>query len=463
MIVKILSSAATFSGVHYNEAKIAKGTAQLLASENFGMLHTGSSGIADMDYKGYLLSWSRSEDNRQTVKQPQFHAVISCEGREKSGPELKDIAEQYLERMGYAENPYLIYFHTDTANNHVHIVSSRVNAEGRKIDDSFERTRSQKAMKEILLQDVGEEIKAHVTKALAYNFSTPVQFKLLLEASGVKVGERGNAYEFIKYGSRVSEMGRAFITQKTEAYVLPSERIHQLRAVINKYKPGLDEKQLNALLQSKFGVQLVFHQAKGKDETYGYTIIDHAQKQVLKGSQVMRLSELLHTSGEVNPEQRHHRRLEQAKEWASTSEAERRVLERVFHLRADTLKSNSPQAEEAREYASDRLNSMLANSKTLPDVLQSNGWNIARLEGAHYLIDKREKAIHPVSLLTSRPLDYGTVHVLDLDRGISQQASRQLEHSPGSIMELLELMADGLQQSGRSAEQERKNKRRLKR
>ncbi|RDV11881.1 hypothetical protein DXT99_23540 [Pontibacter diazotrophicus] len=463
MIVKILSSSATFSGVHYNENKIAKGTAQLLASENFGMLHTGASGIADMDYKGYLLSWSRSDDNRQTVKQPQFHAVISCEGREKSAEELQHIAVEYLKKMGYGSNPYLIYFHSDTDNNHVHIVSSRVNEEGKKIDDSFERTRSQKAIKEILLQDIGEEVKAHVRKALGYNFSTSAQFKLLLESGGVKVGERDNVYDFIKYGSRVSEMDKAVLSAKLEAYTQPEERIRQLRALITKYKPGLDEKELRALLQTKFGVELVFHQAKGRDTPYGYSIIDHAKKQVLKGSQVMKLSELLSTAGQVSAEQRHTQRTEQASWWAITSEAEARILQRVFHLDAGSLKANRPKDEEAREYASDRLNSMLANGKTLPDILQSTGWSIARLEGQHYLLDKREKAIHPVSELTSRRLDFGLVDVLDLDRGLSELTSRQLEHSSGSITELLQLMAEGLQEGSRTTEQERKNKRRLKR
>ncbi|MFD3002667.1 relaxase/mobilization nuclease domain-containing protein [Pontibacter toksunensis] len=463
MIVKILSSAATFSGVHYNEDKIAKGTAQLLASENFSLIHPGASGVADMDYKGYLLSWSRSDDNRQMVKQPQFHAVISCEGREKGAYELQDIAEQYLEKMGYGENPYLIYFHSDTDNNHVHLVSSRVNGEGRKIDDSFERTRSQKAMKEILMKDVGEEMRAHIRKALAYNFSTEAQFRLLLEGQGVKVEEDGISYCFIKYGRIVSALDKAEVAEKAARYAAPEARVNQLKALFTKYKPGLEAKELQALLQKKFGVELVFHLAKGKDTPYGYTIIDHAKKQVLKGSQVMKLSELLHAAGQVTPEQRHAQRTEQASQWTITSQAEARILQRVFRLNADSLKVNSPKDEEAREYTGDRLNSMLANGRSLNDILQSNDWSIARLEGQHYLVDKREKAIHPISELTSRQLDYGSAHLLDLDRELSPQASRQLAYSSGSIAELLQLLAEGLQQSGRSAEQERKNRRKIKR
>jgi hypothetical protein len=462
MIIKILSSSATFSGVNYNEDKVAKGTAELLAAENFGMLHTGRTGIGDTDYKGYLQSWSKSEDGIQTVKQPQFHAVISCEGREKDGYELQDIAQQYLEKMGYGENPYLIYFHTDTPNNHVHLVSSRVNAEGRKIDESFERTRSQKAMKEILRQDVGEEMRAHIKKALRYNFSTEAQFKLLLEGQGVKVEDDGIGYCLIKYGRIISALDKGTVAEKAATYAAPEGRMKQLRALLAKYRPGLEEKELRALLQSRFGVELVFHQAKGKNTPYGYTLIDHAKKQVLKGSQVMKLSELLHTAKPLSVAQRHDQRTEQASRWAITSQADARILQRIFHLKPDSPRVNSAKDEEAREYAADRLNSLLANGKQLPEVLDSNGWSIVRLEGQHYLLDRREKAIHPMEELTSRRLDYGTVQVLDLDRELRPKASRQLEYSNGAVTELLQLMAEGLQEGSRTPEQERKTKRRLK-
>ena len=42
--------------------------------------------------------------------------------------------------MDYGENPYLIYFYRDTANNHIHMVSIRVNTEGVKIDHNFENS-----------------------------------------------------------------------------------------------------------------------------------------------------------------------------------------------------------------------------------------------------------------------------------------------------------------------------------
>ncbi|PRY13746.1 relaxase/mobilization nuclease-like protein [Pontibacter ummariensis] len=520
MIVKILSSSGSFAGVNYNEDKVKKGTAVLLAEENFGMLQTGRSGIGDTDYKGYFQSWSTSEDHVQTVKHPQFHAVLSCEGREKDAQELKFIAEQYLEKMGYQENPYLIYFHSDTANNHVHIVSSRVNEEGRKIDDSFERTRSQKAIKEILLQDVGEEIKAHVSKAMGYSFSTPAQFKMLLEANGVKVGEKGSTYDFVKYGSLVSSMDKDTVGQKIAQYTAPDERIRQLHSLFTKYKPGLAPKAFQEFMKSKFGVEIVFHKAKGEQEPYGYSIIDHAQKQVLKGSQVMKLSELMTAvsrperiasaqgiigavakdtditfsefksqlkavgfsvnkrgevklKGEAEPSLQvdemvmkglyQKERLKQARSFAITSAADARILSQVFYLKPHSLAINGPVNEDAREYASGRLNSMLANGRQLPDVLESNGWSIAKLDNKHYLIDKREKAIYPVNELTSRQLDYSAAGVVSLDEARSRAATQQAAYSSGGVGDMLTMLAQLAQEGSREPQQDRKNKRRMKR
>ena len=52
-----------------------------------------------------------------------------------------------------------------------------------------------------------------------------------------------------------------------------------------------DKDELRQLMHEKFGIDLVFHGSK--DKPYGYTIIDHKTKTVFKGSEVLKLSELL--------------------------------------------------------------------------------------------------------------------------------------------------------------------------
>lgn len=54
-----------------------------------------------------------------------------------------------MERMGYGQQPYVVFLHTDIDRQHLHIVSLRVDARGHKIDHSFERRRSNEIRKEL--------------------------------------------------------------------------------------------------------------------------------------------------------------------------------------------------------------------------------------------------------------------------------------------------------------------------
>src|SRR5690606_6211970 len=111
--------------------------------------------------------------NRNTrVQHQQFHAMISCKEREYTKVQLTELAEKWLQKMGYANNPYLIVFHGDTKNNHVHMVSSRIGNDGKKINDSMERIRAQKSMQEILDINPNKECQQLVEKLKSFSFST---------------------------------------------------------------------------------------------------------------------------------------------------------------------------------------------------------------------------------------------------------------------------------------------------
>jgi hypothetical protein len=92
-----------------------------------------------------------------------------------------------------------------------------------------------------------------------------------------------------------------------------SRRAVQLKAIFEKYRglypaellpvtlplPGKLQKatgqyrsELGDMLKIKFGIELIFHASSGKPP-YGYSVIDHAEKNVFKGSEVMALRELL--------------------------------------------------------------------------------------------------------------------------------------------------------------------------
>ncbi|RYE55073.1 MAG: hypothetical protein EOP48_10980 [Sphingobacteriales bacterium] len=272
MIVKILSSSAKFSGVVYNTNKIDRNKGELMQVTNFGALQSLSR-LRPQDYINYLQMVA-AQNTR--IKKPQFHAVISAKGRAYSSKELTEVAAAWLDKMGYGQQPYLIVYHKDTDNNHVHLVSVRVDKQGKKINSAYEKLRAIGNLKEVLGTD----------KALAYKFSTRAQFFMVMESLGLPS----------------KEADENAINERISNYQRPVERITELRELFRQVKHRPDFKEH---LSVSYQVELMFHAAQGK-QPYGYSIIDHGQKVVLKGSEVLPLKELLsaHTESIIaSPEQ----------------------------------------------------------------------------------------------------------------------------------------------------------------
>jgi Relaxase/Mobilisation nuclease domain len=194
MIAKIMKSAHSFDAVYYNENKIVEQKAEMLTAANFQTRGTNLNFLSQNDKISYF---NKISNLNPRVKNKQFHAVISTKGQEHTAEELKSIAEAYIKKMGYGENPYLLYFHRDTDNNHVHIVSTRVDKNGEKVDDSFERKRSLATIKEIMSQSNRREWTPQniVDDAFQYQFSTEGQLKTLLEMKGYSM-QRGDGGEY---------------------------------------------------------------------------------------------------------------------------------------------------------------------------------------------------------------------------------------------------------------------------
>lgn len=290
MIAKILSAAASFNGVEYNEKKNEKGKSELLVAKNFNGLELNPD---KEKFKLYLKAVAKTNPN---VKKPQFHAIISCKNREYSHEELKAVAEKWMEKMGYGNQPYLIYAHSDTKNNHVHVVSVRVDENGNKISDSFERIRSQQALKEILGINYKEKAEKDFKQYSAYYFTTIAQFKLLFEQGKWNVEEKDGNLNLIKGGEVVKSVSLQDVNAMIERNKLAGNdknRKKQITAVLNKYKGGLDYMKLRDFMMSKFGIELVFHKAKNHNRPYGYTLIDHKGKAVYKGSEIMDIKKIL--------------------------------------------------------------------------------------------------------------------------------------------------------------------------
>lgn len=209
MIVKILKASAKFSGVRYNTNKMDTGKGELMKVSGFGPLQAYSQ-LMPEDYVRYLELVSGR--NKQ-IRLPQFHAVISAKGREMGKVELSELAVSWLEKMGYKDQPYLVVFHSDTKNNHVHLVSTRVDKQGKKISSAFEKIRAVTELNRLMQQDEYQMAKQDLAKALSYNFSTKAQFMMILESQGYVISEGADKLELIRFGKKLAEVqiGRAHV------------------------------------------------------------------------------------------------------------------------------------------------------------------------------------------------------------------------------------------------------------
>jgi hypothetical protein len=261
MIAHILKKPSmVFAGVKYNTNKVDRNTGELMLIANFGILQALSN-PRPQDLVNYLLMVSAQN---RGIKNTQFHATISARGRNYNKQELTKAAVMWMKEMKYGDQPYLIVFHKDTENHHVHIVSSRVGKDGKQIDRDYEKVRSVRNINKVL----------GYTFAMQYNFSTKAQFYLILENQGF--------------------LGRDYVEEeklqkKLHAYVPDKRRIGEVRALFNIHKSDSDFVQF---MRSQYHIDLIFHSSEGK-KPYGYSVIDHDTKQVFKGSEILNLKYLL--------------------------------------------------------------------------------------------------------------------------------------------------------------------------
>lgn len=294
MIATILPSSPTFHAVAYNENKVTQGSARLLEIKNFGPINTF--GYSDPnELSDYLMEYS-SRNSR--IKQPQFHLAISCKGHEYTEEQLVEFAHKYLKEMGYGdpEQPLLIYGHHDTDNTHIHIITSRVDPKGRKINDSHEKRRSQKTIEKILNTDMKAKAEKDIVIAKEFDFRNANQFKAVLEAMNYECYEKEGIL-YVKKGGVVqtklptSEIIKAADRNKLRYKNDPSEN-SKWRAIFKKYRnTNTSRTGLERDLKKMFGVSLVFFGKK--DSPYGYVAIDFNKKKIYEGGNILYVKDLL--------------------------------------------------------------------------------------------------------------------------------------------------------------------------
>jgi hypothetical protein len=316
MIVKIFRASASFKAITYNFDKIAKGQATLMKVSGFGALRQLQE-VRPEDYRNYLEAQSALNPN---VRLPQFHAMISAQDNSFDRDKLAKIAGQWLDLMGYKDQPYVLVHHRDTDQSHVHMVSTRVNRAGKKIDSAFEHRRAVAELNKLLQKDVTHQAQLDAGKALQYQCSTKAQVMLLLEGMGYQIRQKDGQFILHKFGHQLFAVSSERIEERLASFVPDQQRAAQLKAIFRKYQAifntqperatinlaggrtsatGPYRSDLGDYLKEKFGIDLVFH-ASGEKLPYGYTIIDHTQQRVFKGSEVLKLADLINPVATVD-------------------------------------------------------------------------------------------------------------------------------------------------------------------
>jgi len=315
----------------YNYEKVTQDQGNILHWHKMMESITGEFTIPllERSFEPYLIANNRTE-------KPILHISLNPNPKDAVSDEtFSALAENYMQEMGYGEQPFVVFKHTDTERAHIHIVSVCVDEYGKRISDSFERVRSMKVCrklekqfqltsaigttekKEIPIQKVNAKqnnLKQQVGSVLTfvnenYQYQTLGEYKALLSffnitAQEVKEIIHGKEKRGLVYfatndeGKKVSnpfkssrfwqpvgleDLDRKF--KKSKAFIdkhKPQKRVRELvRNAIQKY-PNQDH--FKKYLQNHKVSTFVRENEQGR--IYGISFIDHTSKTVLNGSRL---------------------------------------------------------------------------------------------------------------------------------------------------------------------------------
>lgn len=145
MIAKIDRGSNLYGALAYNQLKVEKEKGQILFTNRIIETPTGEYSAAQLtkSFESYLVA------NRNTEK-PTLHISINPDPKDiVSDEKFTQIAQEYMQTMGYGQQPFVVFKHTDLDRIHIHIVSVCVDEDGRKISDKFEKRRSMDVCREM--------------------------------------------------------------------------------------------------------------------------------------------------------------------------------------------------------------------------------------------------------------------------------------------------------------------------
>ena len=331
MVAKISTGQSLYGALAYNQEKVDEGHAKILAANLVLQPEDGQFSIGDCmkDFQRWMPSHYRTE-------KPVIHISLNPHPDDVlTDEQLTAIGEEYMQKLGYGNQPYLIFKHEDIDRRHIHIVSLRVDSTGKKINDSNEYRRS-KAITEELEQKYGlhpaegqkkgedwqltpvDNDKGNLKKQInnvvkpllkMYRFQSMGEFRALLSLYNIGVEEvkgevNGCNYHGILYsalnkdGKKNGTPTKSSVLGKSTGIAAIEKQMQQSGTVIKDKKlKERTRRVVSAAIQrtrtesdfrkelSAQGIDLVLRRNED-NRIYGVTFIDHRNRVVLNGSRL---------------------------------------------------------------------------------------------------------------------------------------------------------------------------------
>lgn len=145
MVAKISLGNSLYGAICYNGEKINKEKGRLLDTNKIYNDGTGSVDIkrAFADFMQWMPSTTKTE-------RPMVHISLNPHPDDVlTDAQLTAIAREYMEKMGFGDQPYMVYKHTDINRHHMHIVALRIRTDGSCISDKNNFYRSKEITREL--------------------------------------------------------------------------------------------------------------------------------------------------------------------------------------------------------------------------------------------------------------------------------------------------------------------------
>ncbi len=145
MVAVIHASSSLRNALNYNEHKVKQEVATCLAAVNY------PKDVQDLTFYQKLNRLQNQDNLNVKTKVNSVHVSLNFDPSEKlSEDQLKEISESYLQKIGFESQPYLLYQHHDSGHPHVHIITTNIQADGKRIElPNLGKNQSEKARKEI--------------------------------------------------------------------------------------------------------------------------------------------------------------------------------------------------------------------------------------------------------------------------------------------------------------------------